>query len=294
MRNISSPIRPLAILGSALALLAASGQGNAAEPTLAISGLATPVVSGRPANLWLAALNASGAAVAWEFPSEIACRLVSPGNSTHVTARLLDSTLGSPVSIAAGGFRCAEYALPLPDNLLGEVILEFTDLPLNRILLVVEQPPAETTAAKPETPLWKKLLRDAEPQDAGDLTEPGRFFKEHIFGYEPFCFIAGTESPNAKFQVSVKYRLLNETGALARKAPALTGLHLAYTQTSLWDWNAESRPFYDSSYKPEVLYSWERLAGGEPAQWFRLDLQGGVQHESNGKSAADSRSLNIA
>jgi len=73
----------------------------------------------------------------------------------------------------------------------------------------------------------------------------------------------------------------------------MKGLHLAYTQTSLWDWNAASRPFYDSSYKPEVLYSWDRLVGGGPTNWFRLDLQGGVQHESNGKSGDDSRSLNI-
>jgi len=33
---------------------------------------------------------------------------------------------------------------------------------------------------------------------------------------------------------------------------------------------------------------------GRWADWIRLDLQGGVQHESNGKSGADSRSLNLA
>jgi outer membrane phospholipase A len=34
--------------------------------------------------------------------------------------------------------------------------------------------------------------------------------------------------------------------------------------------------------------------GGRVAGWLRLDLQAGFQHESNGKSGADSRSLNIA
>jgi len=33
---------------------------------------------------------------------------------------------------------------------------------------------------------------------------------------------------------------------------------------------------------------------GKWADWFRLDLQGGLQHESNGKDGTNSRSLNIA
>jgi phospholipase A1 len=41
------------------------------------------------------------------------------------------------------------------------------------------------------------------------------------------------------------------------------------------------------------MYSWER-ALGDRDDWFRLDLQGGAQHESNGKGGIDSRSLNIA
>ncbi len=107
-------------------------------------------------------------------------------------------------------------------------------------------------------------------------------------------FVAGPDSPNAKFQFSLKYQLLNSEGPLAQKVPFLKGLHVAYTQTSLWDWNKASAPFLDSSYKPEVLYTWDRVAGGGPTNWIRLDIQPGLQHESNGKDGADSRSLNIA
>ena len=53
-------------------------------------------------------------------------------------------------------------------------------------------------------------------------------------------------------------------------------------------------PFFDSSYKPEILYLYEKLLGGEETNWFRLDLQVGLQHESNGKGDPNSRSLNIA
>ncbi len=124
--------------------------------------------------------------------------------------------------------------------------------------------------------------------------DPGQFLKEHLSGYEPMYFVAGPDSPNAKFQFSLKYQLLNNEGPLARKAPWARGFNLAYTQTSLWDWNQASAPFLDSSYKPEFLYSWERVVGGRPTNSVRLDLQTGLQHESNGKGGLDSRSLNIA
>jgi phospholipase A1/A2 len=134
-------------------------------------------------------------------------------------------------------------------------------------------------------------------QDGGtEADESGamEFFKEHFFGYEPFYFLAGTESPNAKFQISLRYRILNHEGPLAQKVPWLEGFNLAYTQRSLWDLEGESAPFLDSSYMPEFLYRWERVDRGRWASWLRLDLQGGLQHESNGKGGADSRSLNVA
>jgi outer membrane phospholipase A len=69
---------------------------------------------------------------------------------------------------------------------------------------------------------------------------------------------------------------------------------VAYTQISLWDWNKASAPFFDSSYKPEFLYRYEGLLGKRKEDWFHLDLQTGIQHESNGKDGDNSRSLNIA
>jgi outer membrane phospholipase A len=139
----------------------------------------------------------------------------------------------------------------------------------------------------------ERLVKQAEPVRHGESFDAGRFFREHVSSYEPIYFIAGTESPNAKFQVSFKYRLLNNDGPLAQKLPALTGFHVAYSQTSLWDWEAASAPFFDSSYRPEVLYLAENLTRAESNDWFRVDVQGGFQHESNGRDGFDSRSMNI-
>jgi phospholipase A1 len=138
-------------------------------------------------------------------------------------------------------------------------------------------------------------VAEVSPTDSGKPPfDPVAFFLRHVSPYEPIYFVAGSESPNAKFQIGFKYQLMSDDGWLSTHASMLQGFHLAYMQTSLWDLSSPSAPFFDSSYKPEFLYLWERIAGRKPGDWFRLDLQGGVQHESNGKGGADSRSLNIA
>lgn len=151
-----------------------------------------------------------------------------------------------------------------------------------------DTPPADSTPRVAHDSATAPAASNPSPFD------PGQFLKEHLSGYEPMYFVAGPDSPNAKFQFSIKYQLLNNEGPLARKVPWLRGVNLAYTQTSLWDWNQASAPFLDSSYKPEFLYCWERVVGGRATNSLRLDLQAGLQHESNGKGGLDSRSLNIA
>jgi phospholipase A1/A2 len=161
-----------------------------------------------------------------------------------------------------------------------------------------------TSAAGARAEIEGKTGKDAATADeeASPLNEserpagpdPVEFFRRHFFPFEPFYFIAGTETPNAKFQISLKYQLFTDDVWLATKWSGVTNLFVAYTQTSLWDWNEPSAPFYDTSYKPELNYTWQRVDGGHWGDAIRLDLQGGLQHESNGQDDADSRSLNLA
>jgi phospholipase A1/A2 len=112
--------------------------------------------------------------------------------------------------------------------------------------------------------------------------------------YEPIYFLFGAEPFDGKFQFSFKYRFLNTDGTLVRRWPWLSGVHLGFTQTSFWDLAAESTPFEDTSFKPELFYLWEDL---DIAPWWpqtRFGLKFGFQHESNGQSEAASRSINIA
>ena len=293
MTNVASRPKGSLLLAAGLLLMPMTSAVHGEAVALVWSGPTAPVAAGGTAELWLNALNPSAQQVSWLFPEEIQCRLIGQTRTADVSAVLRGGASPGPAIIPPGSFARREYALPIPGSWTGDVTVEFRELAAAPLGLAVRSPPEFAIAAAPEGGLLP-FLKGEHQAEAGAEYDPDTFFKEHIFGYEPFYFIAGTRSPNARFQISFKYRLLNEYGWLARKAPWLTGLHLAYTQTSLWDWNGPSAPFYDSSYKPELLYSWQRLIGGGPTNWFHLDIQGGFRHESNGKAGADSRSLNIA
>lgn len=114
----------------------------------------------------------------------------------------------------------------------------------------------------------------------------------NIRAYEPMYFLVGTRPRKSKFQFSFQYQLLNAEGPLAQRYPWVNGLHLAYTQTSLWDLQSDSKPFEDTSYKPELFFLSRNLQPRGESR-LRVFVQGGVQHESNGLGGEFSRSTNV-
>lgn len=265
---------------------------GAQRPELIFTTPPTPHLAGQPLQLQLTVLNSSRREVSWTFPSSINCH-ITRSSETNSASLILESGADPDVAqIAPGAFARAAYKLTVPGANPGQIILDFPDLSANRLVIQLEAQPVAEASAPAKTGL-SKYIKGVPALSSGQPFEPVAFFKEHIFPYEPFYFVAGTKSPNAKFQVSIRYQILNHDGPLATKAPPLEGFNIGYTQTSLWDWNRASAPFFDSSYKPELLYLYDRVLGGGPTNWYRLDLQGGVQHESNGKDGDSSRSLNI-
>jgi outer membrane phospholipase A len=110
---------------------------------------------------------------------------------------------------------------------------------------------------------------------------------------EPMYFVLGWRgSSNAKFQISFKYRFVNPEAFVASRASFLKDLSFCYTQTSLWDLGAESAPFHDTSYRPSLVYGKDDT-GARPLGTSRFGIQGGLEHESNGKDGDESRSINL-
>jgi phospholipase A1 len=81
------------------------------------------------------------------------------------------------------------------------------------------------------------------------------------------------------FQVSAKWRVFG------------TNAYLAYSQRSFWQWlnGAESSPFRETNYDPEVFYRWIPADRRFFNHWG-ADV--GFEHESNGQPYPESRSWN--
>jgi phospholipase A1 len=109
-------------------------------------------------------------------------------------------------------------------------------------------------------------------------------FSQFIKPYEPIYFLAGPETPAVKFQFSLK-AVPFDTLLESWIQPTV-----GYTQTSFWDIFGRSSPFYDTSYKPSAFISLPNVF--RRTNSWTLDLQGGYQHESNGKGGSSSRSMN--
>lgn len=151
--------------------------------------------------------------------------------------------------------------------------------------IMFELAPDSDPSAPPEPPIATRrpLLF---PGRHIDLTSDIEAMRRHISGYDPIYFAVGSRDRlNARFQFSFKYRVF-ESGPpgeppwkrLARE------LYLAYTQTSIWDLESFSKPFYDSSYKP-TLFVLHPFETGADSPW-QFSLQAGGQHESNGKGGS--------
>jgi outer membrane phospholipase A len=140
--------------------------------------------------------------------------------------------------------------------------------------------------------------RPEDPAEEATAPEGGKpewlnRFASRLSPDEPLYFILGWhEGSNAKIQLSFKYRFVNPDPDRFRSAPFFSRVYFGYTQTSLWDLESDSKPFYDTSYRPSLFARHERLAtvaGGRGWWWG----QAGVEHESNGQSGDQSHSLNI-
>lgn len=84
---------------------------------------------------------------------------------------------------------------------------------------------------------------------------------------------------NSKLSLSGKVQLLEDFR-----------LYLAYSQWMFWDLDAESKPFRDINYNPEIFYRFN-LSNKNQISWIDFSP---FEHESNGRSGEASRSWDRA
>lgn len=168
--------------------------------------------------------------------------------------------------LPVGGRRL--YSATLPPGMTGNVTVRLAGRPSSALMLSV--------AAPPQGPLEVLAGRRS-----GEVEPP-------LSENEPIYFIAGSRGPTtARFQLSFKYRLFDPTSGFGREQAWLSGIYFGYTQNSLWDWSAESRPFRDTSYRPSLYWRWQRT---DDKTWID-EVRVGYEHESNGGGPERSRSI---
>lgn len=247
------------------------------------------VAAGSSLRVELQISNPADHPISVALPSDLDGRLTKENQVWLVTLQ----GEGQEVSVPPGGFVRKPMMVALPVAASGRLVLEINQPETARAVIDVGVRPP-----RPGQPASRVTQDGAEIAAAEDPALPSaarlkRYYADHFSAHEPMYFIHGGEKPAAKFQLSFKYRLLNDDGLYARRWPALKGLHLGYTQRSLWDISSASSPFYDTSYMPEVLFESLAADTGKHEGFTWLGYQAGFQHESNGRDGSGSRSMNL-
>jgi outer membrane phospholipase A len=255
-------------------------RGPAQELTSVFVSPPQPVVAGRQSTLWLYSMNNSSNEVRRAAPATISCRFVSGLQSNGAMLELNTNQGPQEATVAPGAFAKAEYRVTVPLTVRGSATLEITNY--NTLVLAVSDS-SETTnlVFAPPAPVSKRAT-NSTPQMGQQLVD---YLGNHVSPYEPIYFLLGSY-PAAKFQLSLKYRIFAFTNDLN----PFSNLYFAYTQTSFWDVISRDPSFYDTSYKPSGFLYYPEVVFRDSE--VKLDLQGGAEHESNGRGGADERSLN--
>ena len=271
--------RHLHYLLSICLILFLAATGGADDLEMILAAPKPPVQGGDTLILDLYLHNTTAETIVRHLPLTIPCRVEMDRSTETVTAHLVGQDAPIRLQVSAHGFTKRQYAVTLPVYAAGPVRLTLISLAVNPLALMVGTAPAEAWAG------------EQVPLDEG----PGlvQAYLDNLSVYEPVYFLLGIDPglEKSKFQLSFKYRMFNSKGRLAQWAPWVSGFHLAYTQTSLWDLNDDSRPFEDTSYLPELFYLVPKIDLNDE-RISAFGVQTGYQHESNGSGGEDSRSTN--
>lgn len=250
-----------------------------AHAELILSASDTRVAAGAPIQLRLTITNEDAAPLVLNVSEAVHVRLET---DRAVATLPLTPDRAGPVEIAPGSFAAIQLEGSAPAGTEGDVKLTLTGYAANPIALRIESAPAaaeSTTTAAPAAITDPRLV-DKPPPLA-------------LSPYEPVYFIiGGDDGLNAKFQISLRYRLFDGRGRLAQRLNWIDDLYLSFTQTSLWDLSETSAPFRDSSYRPRLFFADDELARFRDGR-LHFGVEAGVGHESNGKDGDDSRSFNM-
>ncbi len=243
-----------------------------------------PIVAGRDFTLTLVVTNSTPEPLAVPAVATTLPVVVRRGaDAVSAVFRLDEPRRPEGAPLAPGSFRRVIFRGRLPAELTGLVVLDASAQAAGRVAVEVV---ADDPAMVMTTP-------EAAPAAAVNVAPdtPRREFG--LSPHEPIYFSVGANGGiNARFQLSFKFRPIGPSDDRIAGRGFWEDVYMSFTQTSLWDLHSSSKPFTDSSYRPALFF--HRYDTGAEFLGGRLGFSGGLEHESNGKGGADSRSINIA
>lgn len=258
----------------------------AGEPELVLSTSREEIHPGDTVILDLYLHNPTDMAIVQKLPSSLPCTVQWGDTEASCEARRVEEPTAYGEEIPARSYAKWQYAVAIPTDARETVRLRLRTLSATPLLLPLAATPADVSPpADAPTPVAQTSL------DNGDALVQS--YLENFSVHRPMYFLLGVKPglDQTKFQFSFKYRLFNPKGYMAEVAPWMSGFHMAYTQRSIWDLKDDSKPFEDTSYMPELFYEISNI-DLNVKRITTFGIQGGYQHESNGKSGDDSRSTN--
>jgi outer membrane phospholipase A len=263
----------------AVATLLAAAHAARAEYLLSVPDGAAH--AGAPLRADLTILNDSDVPLRLELPAQLHARLET---ARAVATFDLAPDRSGAVEIAPRQFLKVGLRGDVPQGAAETATLTLTGFDTNRVAVqIAPRDPASSAA-------WNAPAASASRSGTALIDKPPPLA---VSVYEPVYFIVGGDGGlNAKFQISLRFRLFDDHGRLARQLPWIDDLYLSFSQTALWDLGELSKPFTDSSYRPRLFYANYDLARFLDGK-LRVGIESGIGHESNGKEGDDSRSYNM-
>lgn len=285
-RSDRSPVR-LALLIASTALCPTALRAQA--PVEALIGRIDAADDQGMAAVELRFLNMGTAPATMPLPDRVEALVEQDGAARRLWLRRAPG-VPETAEIAPGGFAQARYQLPASDMAEGALLsIPAWNSPQVALhgpvgsQMAAASPVPVPPAPAPGTPVPPPV---APPADRS----AGNAFIGNLAPYEPIYAVYGPgTNTDARLQLSFEYRLFGSRDAAHLPSSWRDGLHFAYTQRMFWDLGANSMPFRNIDYQPEIIYvtPTRMLKNG-----MSLALQGGLRHESNGRDGDASRSIN--
>lgn len=188
------------MLAPFLLVLCAFGQDADKAPSLTLSAPAKAVVAGAVVPVGIYFRNLTTEPLAFMPPRQLDAEIVTQQNRNGVV--LTRTGECNEHTIAPGESLFVEYALDLPDEITGRVVLQLARLPAAPAVIDIEKKPEGTGVETPPTtttiePDVEKPLAESAPLAPAAFSFADAAI-QRFHPYEPMYALFGTDQPNGR------------------------------------------------------------------------------------------------